>query len=78
MVFWEFVGELPALRDGSRTVAGFENIVEHLRKISSGQWDLDAHLSPMQKADCLAYVHPFPLSAPTFSLFSAGFLYSVS
>ncbi|MCJ1251141.1 hypothetical protein MMC30_008372 [Trapelia coarctata] len=49
------IRELPALRDGSTTVTGFPNIVEHLRIISSGQWDLDAHLAPMQKADCLAF-----------------------
>ena len=50
----DLLGELPALRDGSTTAIGFQSVVEHLRSISNGQWDLDAHLTPMQKADCLA------------------------
>ena len=48
-------------------MTGFQSIVEHLRKISSGQWDLNAHLTPMQNADCLAYGSPL-LPHHTFSL----------
>lgn len=48
--------ELPALRDGSTTLGGFENIVDYLRKRSDGQWDLDRQLSnPKDKADITAY-----------------------
>ena len=48
--------ELPALRDGSTTIGGFENIVAYLRKRSVGQWDLDRQFSsPKDRADITAY-----------------------
>ena len=49
-------GELPALRDAKIVVSGFPSIVDHLRQVSNGQWDLDADLNPLQRADCFAYV----------------------
>lgn len=50
-----FADELPAVKDGSRWVSKFRNIVNYLREYSNGQWDLDAHLSGLEKADNIAY-----------------------
>ncbi|KAL1974399.1 hypothetical protein VTN31DRAFT_4603 [Thermomyces dupontii] len=47
--------ELPAVKDGSRWVSKFRNIVNYLREYSNGQWDLDAHLSGLEKADNIAF-----------------------
>ena len=47
-------GELPALRDGSVTVGGYQSIVEYLREKSDGKWDLDSTLDTQQKADSTA------------------------
>lgn len=48
------LNELPALRVDDVWVAGFENIIAHLRNVD-GTWDLDRHLSPSELADCTAY-----------------------
>ncbi|MCJ1394208.1 hypothetical protein MMC18_007086 [Xylographa bjoerkii] len=58
------IRQLPALHDGSKIVCGFQGIVLYLRNISNGQWDLDATLTPLQRADCTAWVHRIP---PCFS-----------
>lgn len=50
------VDELPALKSGSRWISSYQNIVDYLRQYSGGEWDLDAGLSGMDKADCVAYV----------------------
>lgn len=49
------LGELPALKDGDQWVSRFNNIVEYLRDLSNGDWDLDRSLSRKQKADCVAF-----------------------
>lgn len=49
------LGELPALRDGQRWVAGFSNIVEYLRSTSDEATDLDEHLSASDAAECIAH-----------------------
>lgn len=52
--------QLPCLRDASGgkknevVVHGFEGIVQHLIKVSRGQWDLDARLNKAAKGDCTA------------------------
>lgn len=51
-----FKDELPALRNGMTCVSRFRNIVHYLRQYSNGAWDLDAGLSGLDKADCIAYV----------------------
>ncbi|TPX38747.1 hypothetical protein SeLEV6574_g07655 [Synchytrium endobioticum] len=45
-------GELPMLRDGADSIAGAANIITYLKRKGL---DLDAHLTPIQKAECLAY-----------------------
>lgn len=69
------IEELPALRDGSTTIGGFENIVDHLRTRSDGQWDIDLS-NPKDRADITAYLifsksknHPLRVSRPSFSSF---------
>lgn len=53
--------ELPVLRDGSTSIGGFENIVQHLSKKSDGRWDLDQQLpDPEDRADITAYFFHFP------------------
>lgn len=49
------LGELPALRNGEIWVAGFGNIVEYLRDVSKGDWDLDGDFDLTQQADCAAF-----------------------
>ncbi|KPI45590.1 Metaxin-like protein [Cyphellophora attinorum] len=48
------LNELPALKDDSTWVAGFANIIAHLRA-ENNVWDLDRDLTPSQAADCAAY-----------------------
>lgn len=64
--------DLPCLRDGATAIVGFDAIVDHLRKISNGQWDLDAQLDKQQKADCFAYV--FSTSVPATFLLAFRFM----
>ncbi|KIW72149.1 hypothetical protein PV04_00368 [Phialophora macrospora] len=45
------LGELPALLDDDVWVAGYINIVNYLRDVSSGKWDLDKDLDVQQQAD---------------------------
>ncbi|KAL8946676.1 MAG: hypothetical protein Q9222_006962 [Ikaeria aurantiellina] len=47
--------ELPALRDGSIWVGGFQNIVAYLSDKSGGQWNLDQACSSQNRADISAY-----------------------
>lgn len=47
--------ELPALKSGSLWVSRYRNIVDYLRKCSSGRSDLDRGLDKLQKADSTAY-----------------------
>ena len=57
------IEELPVLRDRSKTIGGFENIIHYLRERSDGQWDLDQHLSNQKdRADITAYVFHLLLS----------------
>ena len=50
---------LPALRDGSEWIGGFQNIVNHLSERPDRHWDLDAaDLSLTDKADITGYVLP--------------------
>jgi hypothetical protein len=44
--------DFPALRDGAKWVAGFDAIVNHLRR--QHNVDLDADLSDTQRADLIA------------------------
>lgn len=48
------LGELPALKDGTTWIAGFDDIVDYLRTRNSA-WNLDAGLSPAESANCTAY-----------------------
>ncbi|KAK6528810.1 hypothetical protein TWF694_004043 [Orbilia ellipsospora] len=48
-------GALPALKDGSRWIGGFDSIVSYLSSRSSGRSDLDRNLSEIQKAEAVAY-----------------------
>lgn len=48
------LGEFPALRDGDVWIAGYANVVEYLRDVSDGAWDLNRELSSRQQADCTA------------------------
>ncbi|MCJ1287172.1 hypothetical protein MMC26_006520 [Xylographa opegraphella] len=57
---------LPALHDDAEVVCGFRDIVAYLRTVSHGHWDLDAALTPVQRADCVAFstflgAHALPL-----------------
>jgi sorting and assembly machinery component 37 len=45
------LGELPALLDGDVWVAGYINIINYLRDVSSGKWDLNKNLDVQQRAD---------------------------
>ena len=45
---------LPALRNEHVWVAGFEDIVDHLRTVND-DWDLDQGLTESETADCVAY-----------------------
>ncbi|PYH49084.1 uncharacterized protein BP01DRAFT_371255 [Aspergillus saccharolyticus JOP 1030-1] len=47
--------ELPALRNGNTWVSHFRNIVDYLRQYSSGDWDLDADLTGLDRADSIAF-----------------------
>ncbi|PYH80658.1 hypothetical protein BO82DRAFT_312623 [Aspergillus uvarum CBS 121591] len=47
--------ELPALRNGNTWVSRFRNIVDYLRQYSSGDWDLDAELTGLDRADSIAF-----------------------
>lgn len=53
---------------------GFRGIVEYLRKKSEGQANLDALLSDIEKADCIAYAFtpPPPLCEIKVSIISAN------
>ncbi|KAI4269070.1 MAG: hypothetical protein L6R38_007609 [Xanthoria sp. 2 TBL-2021] len=46
--------ELPALRDDSIWIGGFQNIVAHLLEKSKGQWDLDRDCTSQDRADISA------------------------
>ncbi|CAL8576651.1 hypothetical protein XPA_002518 [Xanthoria parietina] len=48
-------GVLPALRDESIWIAGFQNIVVHLLETSHGQWHLDRDCTSQDRADISAY-----------------------
>ncbi|KAF3915884.1 Metaxin-1 [Arthrobotrys entomopaga] len=48
-------GALPALKDGSRWIGGFDSIVSYLSSRSSGRSDIDRNLSRIQKAEAVAY-----------------------
>ncbi|KAK6534419.1 hypothetical protein TWF281_005744 [Arthrobotrys megalospora] len=48
-------GALPALKDGSQWIGGFDAIVSYLNSKSSGGSDIDRNLSELQKAQALAY-----------------------
>lgn len=54
--FFNHIGELPALQDGSTWVSRFRNIVDYLRQYSNGEWDLDRRLDETARADSIAYV----------------------
>ncbi|EXJ65239.1 hypothetical protein A1O7_01580 [Cladophialophora yegresii CBS 114405] len=45
------LGELPALLDGDVWVAGYLNIINYLRDVSGGKWDLNQGLDAQQQAD---------------------------
>ncbi|RAH44002.1 uncharacterized protein BO95DRAFT_189113 [Aspergillus brunneoviolaceus CBS 621.78] len=47
--------ELPALRNGNTWVSRFRNIVDYLRQYSAGDWDLDAELTGLDRADSIAF-----------------------
>ncbi|KAI4192456.1 MAG: hypothetical protein LQ348_003155, partial [Seirophora lacunosa] len=47
--------ELPALRDASIWIGGFQNILYHLQRKPGGQWDLDRECNDRDKADISAY-----------------------
>ncbi|CAO1596216.1 hypothetical protein XANCAGTX0491_000068 [Xanthoria calcicola] len=47
--------ELPALRDDSFWIAGFQNIVVRLLETSKGQWHLDRDCTTQDRADISAY-----------------------
>ncbi|KAI9924713.1 hypothetical protein ASPWEDRAFT_28149 [Aspergillus wentii DTO 134E9] len=47
--------ELPALKNGATWVSRFRNIVDYLRQYSDGEWDLDAGLNTLQRADNIAF-----------------------
>ncbi|PYI15177.1 hypothetical protein BO86DRAFT_422689 [Aspergillus japonicus CBS 114.51] len=47
--------ELPALRNDNTWVSRFRNIVDYLRQYSSGDWDLDADLTGLDRADSIAF-----------------------
>ncbi|KAI9831808.1 MAG: hypothetical protein M1819_004705 [Sarea resinae] len=47
--------QLPALNHNSTWISGYQNIIIYLAHISHGAWDLDAHLSPSQRADSSAF-----------------------
>ncbi|KAI4287303.1 MAG: hypothetical protein L6R35_003436 [Caloplaca aegaea] len=47
--------ELPALRDGSIWIGGFQNILHHLQRKSGGLWDLDHDCNDRDEADIFAY-----------------------
>lgn len=49
-------GELPALRDDSIWIGGFQNIVHHLQQKQEVQWDLDQVCSSRDRADIAAYI----------------------
>ncbi|EPS43859.1 hypothetical protein H072_2183 [Dactylellina haptotyla CBS 200.50] len=48
-------GALPALKDGSQYIGGFDSIVSYLSSRSSGRSDIDRNLSEIQKAQATAY-----------------------
>ncbi|KAF3933480.1 Metaxin-1 [Dactylella cylindrospora] len=48
-------GSLPALKDGTTWIGGFDNIISYVNAKSSGQSDIDKSLSDAQKAQVTAY-----------------------
>ena len=50
----QWLADAPFLVNGDDLIEGFDPIVRYLRTVSNGQWDLDAKLSRMQRADSLA------------------------
>lgn len=51
----EFVGIVsPFLVHGDDVIEGLDLIIHYLKKVSQGQWDLDARLQRQQRADSLA------------------------
>lgn len=49
------LGELPALKDGTRWVTGFGNIIDYLRQSCDDASDIDEHLNPSDTAERTAY-----------------------
>lgn len=48
-------GSLPALKDGSQRIGGFDAIVSYLHSKNSGGYDIDRNLTDLQKAQSIAY-----------------------
>lgn len=55
--------DLPALKSGSLWISRYRNIVNYLKKYSTGESDLDRDLDSLQRADSIAYaLTPIPPS----------------
>ena len=55
--------DLPAIKDGTTTIGGFQNIIDYLNTKSNGQWHLDDQFSDARdQADITAYTTLFSLS----------------
>ncbi|KAL8708599.1 MAG: hypothetical protein Q9220_006535 [cf. Caloplaca sp. 1 TL-2023] len=71
--------ELPALRDDSIWVGGFQNIVAHLGDKSGGQWDLDRACNSQGRADvaaCVLYLYSPPHRVLAISKVNRTFSYT--
>lgn len=44
------------MKNGSTWISRFGNITDYLRQYSGGEWDLDAELDEVEKADNIAYI----------------------
>ncbi|KAK3177934.1 hypothetical protein OEA41_000066 [Lepraria neglecta] len=74
--------DLPALRDGTTTIGGFQNIIDYLHQKSNGQWHLDGHFTDSKdQADITAFsshLHTHALPLLDLSLYVSSQNYTIT